>query len=95
MTIVFSDNDNLTITQDPVKSVSVRKHRESEASFYSLYTAGSSLSIDLDIWEAEVAVGEEVNTKRKSSKCSNISKDGSEKNSKGQKQSLHLMLSFN
>jgi len=30
-----------------------------------------------------VAVGEEVNTKRKSSKCSNISKDGSEKNSKG------------
>ena len=53
----LSDNDNVTITQDPVKatvSKSSSRKKDSEASFYSLYTAGSSLSIDLDIWEQEV-----------------------------------------
>ena len=90
---LFSDNDNLTITQDAVKSAaSTTNHRESEASFYSLYTAGSSLSIDLDIWEAEVGVGEEVKNKRKHSKCSNVSKDESEKTSKGYKQSWQTVV---
>ena len=81
---VYSDNDNVTITQDPVKAVSKSSSRkkDSEASFYSLYTAGSSLSIDLDIWEHEVGVD---SNERKNSKSSsdNSSKDLSEKNSKG------------
>ena len=74
----------MTITQDPVKAVSKSSSRkkDSEASFYSLYTAGSSLSIELDIWEHEVGVD---NNERKNSKSSadNSSKDLSEKNSKG------------
>ena len=80
----LSDNDNVTITQDPVKaavSKSSSRKKDSEASFYSLYTAGSSLSIDLDIWEHEVGVDK---NERKNSKSSDISsKDLSEKNSKG------------
>lgn len=74
----------MTITQDPVKAVSKSSSRkkDSEASFYSLYTAGSSLSIELDIWEHEVGVD---NNERKNSKGSadSSSKDLSEKNSKG------------
>ena len=80
----LSDNDNVTITQDPVKaavSKSSSRKKDSEASFYSLYTAGSSLSIDLDIWEHEVAV--DKNERKNSKSSDNSSKDSSEKNSKG------------
>ena len=79
----LSDNDNVTITQDPVKAVSKSSSRkkDSEASFYSLYTAGSSLSIDLDIWEHEV--GGDKNERKNSRSSDNSSRDLSEKNSKG------------
>ena len=80
----LSDNDNVTITQDPVKatvSKSSSRKKDSEASFYSLYTAGSSLSIDLDIWEQEVGV--DKNERKNSKSSENSSKDLSEKNSKG------------
>ena len=52
-------------------------NRVSEASFYSLRGAGSSLSIDLDIWENEVG------DQRK------LSRDGSEHRSKGSNNSYN------
>ena len=68
-----SENDPNTLTRDPARSVASKK--DSEASFYSLYTAGSSLSLDLDIWESELS-----HNKDKSS-AENISKNR-KKNSK-------------
>ena len=70
------------MTQDPVRSITSKKG-ESEASFYSLYDAGSSLSIDLDIWENEVVVEQ---TKKDSDE--NIHKK-SKKNSKSSNGSFH------
>ena len=64
------------------------KNRESEASFYSLYTAGSSLSIDLDIWEHEV-VDTGAGDKRKYSRSSGGSRDESEKHSKASNNSYN------
>ena len=78
---LFSDADNLTITQDAVKgaSGSSKNKRDSEASFYSLYTAGSSLSLDLDIWEQGVGGG----GIRRPSRGSDASSRGKSSNSKG------------
>ena len=73
----------MTITQDHGGAVkSDNKKRESEASFYSLYTVGSSLSIDLDIWENEVGA-DKIERKNSKGSSNNSSKDVSEKNSKG------------
>ena len=80
---LFSDADNLTITQDAMKgaSGSSKNKRDSEASFYSLYTAGSSLSLDLDIWEQGVGGGGgEI---RRPSRGSDASSRGKSSNSKG------------
>ena len=73
----------MTITQDHGGAVkSDYNKRESEASFYSLYTAGSSFSIDLDIWENEVGA-DKIERKNSKGSSNNSSKDVSEKNSKG------------
>ena len=80
---LFSDADNLTITQDAMKgaSGSSKNKRDSEASFYSLYTAGSSLSLDLDIWEQGVGGGGgEI---WRPSRGSDASSRGKSSNSKG------------
>ena len=70
---ISSENEQNTLTRDPGRSVASKK--DSEVSFYSLYTAGSSLSLDLDIWESELGHSKE--------KCSpdNVSKNR-KKNSK-------------
>ena len=70
---ISSETDPHTLTRDPARSVASKK--ESEASFYSLYTAGSSLSLDLDIWESELSLSKEK------SSAENISKNR-KKNSK-------------
>ena len=70
---ISSENEQNTLTRDPARSVASKK--DSEVSFYSLYTAGSSLSLDLDIWESELG-----HSKEKSSP-ENVSKNR-KKNSK-------------
>ena len=52
---ISSENDQNTLTRDPDPARSVASKKDSEASFYSLYTAGSSLSLDLEIWESELS----------------------------------------
>ena len=62
-------------------SGSSKNKRDSEASFYSLYTAGSSLSLDLDIWEQGVGGG--GGDIRRPSRGSDASSRGKSSNSKG------------
>ena len=72
---ISSENEQNTLTRDPVRSVASKK--DSEASFYSLYTAGSSFSLNLEGWEGELGQSKEKSsaenmsqTRKKNSKSS-------------------------